>query len=85
MQLFIKGQQKELGNASVTVIPNIAETKHTNYKFKKNIEALKLSRWIKQLEEENYHLKCLLEDLANDKLFQAQRIKELEHEKSNIK
>lgn len=39
----------------------------------------------KQLEQENHWLRSLLEDLVNDKLIQAQRIKELEHEKSLLK
>jgi len=86
LKLFVRDRQKNLKEAVVKVKPKPETNEQAIYNLKEenNLETLNLSRRIKQLENENHRLKCLLEDLANDKLSQAQRIRELNREKSNI-
>jgi hypothetical protein len=84
-QLYIERHQKDFEKFALELTPHRLKNEHSFYNLIKNkSETLKLLRLIKQLENENSRLKCLLEDFENDKLFQAQRLKELHKEKSAL-
>jgi hypothetical protein len=69
------------------ILHNLAgtETLRKDFNDKNNGQAAQTNHGIKQLEDEIRRLKSLLEDFANDKLIQAQRIRELDREKSLLK
>jgi hypothetical protein len=84
-QALIGFRQDEFNISDILHNLSSKETLRKDFNDKSNGQASQTSHCIKQLEDENRRLKCLLEDFANDKLIQAQRIRELNREKSILK